>query len=79
MHSLGVQSLGLALRSCSLFCVDVSRRSPAWAPPSVVDLPGSHLLRAGYSLIASEPALNLSFSLSSGEDGAAQLPDTCPA
>ncbi len=65
-----LQTLQLSLQSCSLFCVDVSKRSSSWAAPSVVDLPGSHLIRAGYSLIASEPCLRLSFSLGDGEEGA---------
>jgi len=65
-----LQTLELSLQSCSLFCVDVSKRSSSWAAPSVVDLPGSHLIRAGYSLIASEPCLRLSFSLGDGEEGA---------
>ena len=66
---LHVQTLELMLQSCSLFCIDVSSRSSSWAAPSVVDLPGSHLIRAGYSLIASEPCLTLSFSLGNKEEG----------
>ncbi len=71
-HNWGMhmQTLELALQSCSLFCIDVSSRSSAWAAPSVVDLPGSHLIRAGYSLVASEPCLRLSFSLGTREEGA---------
>ena len=68
-HGLPMQTLELLLQSCSLFCIDVSSRSSLWAVPYMVDLPGSHLIRAGYSLIASEPCLRLSFSLGSSEDG----------
>ena len=70
MHA---QALDLRLQSCSLFCIDVSSRSNAWAAPAVVDLPGSHLIRAGYSLILSEPYLGLSFSLDNSEEGVLRL------
>ena len=66
-----LQTLELSLQSCSLFSVDVSKRSSSWAASSVVDLPGSHLIRAGYSLIASEPCIRLSFSLVDGEEATA--------
>ena len=69
-----LQNLNLTLQSCSLFCADVSERSATWAAPAVIDLPGSHLLRAGYILIASEPCLRLSFSPGYGEEGELLVP-----
>lgn len=71
------QTLELMLQSCSLFCIHVSSRDTSWAAPAVVDLPGSHLIRAGYSLIVSDPCLRLSFSLGSSHDGG-QLLELCP-
>ena len=69
MYRIALQGLDLSLQSCSLFCVKVAERDKAWAAPSVADLPGSHLIRAGYSLAASEPCLTLCFSPGEGEEG----------
>ena len=69
-----LQNLDLTLQSCSLFCADVSERSATWAAPAGIDLPGSHLLRAGYTLIASEPCLRLSFSPGDSEEGELLVP-----
>ncbi len=47
------------LRAISVFAADASARGTEWAPGRAADVPGWHLLRAGYALIAREPLLEL--------------------
>lgn len=59
----------IELSSCSFFCADAASRGPGWRPDLAADVPGAHLLREGYSLIAAEPKLTLSISPPGAEDG----------
>ncbi len=71
-HCCGVMSCmqTLELSSSSLFCADAGERGREWAAGAAADVPGAHLLRAGYHLIAAEPLLRVALRPPTSEDGA---------
>ncbi len=59
----------IELRSSSMFCAEAAARGREWESGAAADVPGAHLLRAGYHLIASEPLLRVALRPPTGDDG----------
>ncbi|BDA50280.1 probable autophagy-related protein 2 at C-terminar half [Coccomyxa sp. Obi] len=66
-------ALTVEVASSSLFCADTRERGREWAPGAAADVPGAHLLRAGYHLIAAEPLLRLALRPPTSEDGTFEM------
>jgi len=59
----------LELRSLSVFCADAAARGDWWLAAAPADVPGAHLLRSGYHLIAAEPLLHIALRPPASDDG----------